>query len=223
MNQIACPALPPVAALILCGGQGSRMGGVDKGLQAFQGAPLVVNALQRLRRQSVPPVAIHISANRHLPEYERLGVPVWPDELQGFAGPLAGMLTGLRRSPAPLLLTVPCDVPFFPLTLCEQLLHALLAQNKANVATAAVPDAQGRLHAQPVFSLLRRELADDLAAYLQGGGRRAGAWLAAQKQVLVACTTAQAPLAFANANTLAELHALQAADLPPPQEKETSA
>lgn len=211
--------LPAITALVLCGGQGRRMGGADKGLQGFRGVPLALNALRRLRRQSLPPAAFMLSANRHLDAYAALGAPfqaaVWPDEaLPGFAGPLAGFMSGLLHARTPLLLTVPCDVPCFPLSLCERLAHALLGQD-AEIATAATlgEDGQdGGLHPQPVFSLMRRELRGSLAAFLQGGQRQARAWMGRHRQVLVPFASPPGPPhAFANANTREELHALEAA------------
>ena len=76
-----------ITALILAGGQGSRMGGVDKGLQNFRGLPLALQTLMRLQLQSLAPQDILINANRNLAAYESLGTAVWPDTLEGFAGP----------------------------------------------------------------------------------------------------------------------------------------
>jgi molybdopterin-guanine dinucleotide biosynthesis protein A len=95
------PNEPGITGLILAGGRGSRMGGVDKGLQNFRGLPLALQTLMRLQLQSLPPQEILINANRNLAAYESLGVPVWPDSIDGFAGPLAGFLTGLERCETP--------------------------------------------------------------------------------------------------------------------------
>jgi molybdopterin-guanine dinucleotide biosynthesis protein A len=101
---------PGITGLILAGGRGSRMGGIDKGLQNFHGLPLALQTLMRLQLQSQPLQEVLINANRNLSAYESLGVPVWPDSIDGFAGPLAGFLTGLERCETPLLLpvTLPC-------------------------------------------------------------------------------------------------------------------
>ena len=115
------PTAPAITGLILAGGRGSRMGGVDKGLQNFRGQSLAQQTLVRLQQQSLPPQDILINANRNLAAYQSLGVPVWPDSLDGFAGPLAGFLTGLEHCQTPLLLTVPCDSPLFPLDLVQRL------------------------------------------------------------------------------------------------------
>lgn len=190
------------------------MGGADKGLQLFHGAPLAANALQRLRQQTLPPAHVLISANRHLGDYQRLGVPVHADALPGFAGPLAGFLTGLTHARTPLLLTVPCDVPRFPLSLCERLAHALQAQ-KADIAMATAPGGDGRPQAQPTFCLMRTHLQGSLQAYLAAGGRKVGAWAAQHGPALAPFGPPDDdPLAFANANTLAELHWLEQAAPP---------
>ena len=202
-------ATEPITALLLAGGRGSRMGGVDKGLQNFRGAPLALHALLRLQQQTLPPADVMINANRNLAAYEAFGVPVWPDTLPDFAGPLAGFLTGLERCETPLLLTLPCDVPHFPLSLCERLAQALQAE-QAEIAMAVAPEDDGQLRPQPVFCLLRAELMESLVRFTHGGGRKIDAWTAQHRQVLVPFDQpGDDPLAFANANTLAELRRLE--------------
>jgi len=204
---------PPITALILAGGRGARMGGADKGLQTFQGRPLVLHALERLRAQSLPPAQICISANRHRTDYEAFGVPVLADHWPDFPGPLAGFLAGLAHSSTPLLLAVPCDTPRFPLSLCERLAHALQAQ-EADLAMVATPERDGKgrqyLQVQPVFCLLRASLAGSLQRYLQTGGRRILDWSAQHRTTQLAFDRPDDdPQAFANLNTL---EALRAAD-----------
>ena len=109
-----------VTGLVLAGGRGTRMGGIDKGLQSFRGMPLAMNALLRLQMQEGSLIGdLMINANRNLSAYESFGVPVWQDSLADYAGPLAGFLTGLERCETPFLLTVPCDTPLFPLDLAR--------------------------------------------------------------------------------------------------------
>jgi molybdopterin-guanine dinucleotide biosynthesis protein A len=202
-----------ITALLLAGGQGARMGGLDKGLQLFCGVPLAQHALQRLARQTLPPAATLISANRHLDDYRAFDVPVWADEVTGFAGPLAGFLTGLQQAHAPLLLTLPCDTPRFPLSLCERLAQALQA-SQADIAIACGWDDEQHLRPQPAFCLLRVQprLRDDLARFLAEGGRKISAWTARHSSVAVPFNMPGDDLrAFANANTLAQLHALEQA------------
>ena len=198
-----------VTALILAGGRGSRMGGIDKGLQNFRGLPLALQTLMRLQLQSESPQEILINANRNLAAYESLGTAVWPDTLDGFAGPLAGFLTGLERCETPLLLTVPCDTPLFPLDLIERLHTALIAQD-ADLAMAAAREEDGNVRPQPVFCLMRVELLDSLVAFTQKGGRKIDAWTGQHRCAIVPFDQPQdAPEAFFNANTLEELQKLE--------------
>jgi molybdopterin-guanine dinucleotide biosynthesis protein A len=206
MNHTA----PAITGLILAGGRGSRMGGIDKGLQNFRGMPLALQTLMRLQLQSLPLQEILLNANRNLAAYESLGVPVWPDSIDGYAGPLAGFLTGLERCETPLLLTVPCDTPLFPLDLAERLYQAMLAQD-ADMAMAAAPEADGAVHPQPVFCLLKTELLESLVKFTQGGGRKIDAWTGQHRCAIVPFDqTGDSAEAFSNANTLAELQQLEA-------------
>lgn len=204
------PLTAGITGLILAGGRGARMGGVDKGLQPFRGIPLAQHALWRLQKQSQPLHAMVINANRHLPDYQALGVPVWPDSIGGDVGPLAGFLTGLERCASPLLLTVPCDSPLFPLDLVERL-FAAMTEHRADIAMAAAPEADGTVRAQPVFCLLKTGLRDSLVHFIQGGGRKVGAWTGQHRCTLVPFDrSGDSAHAFANANTLAELQQLDA-------------
>jgi molybdopterin-guanine dinucleotide biosynthesis protein A len=201
-----------ISAMILAGGLGRRMGGIDKGLQEFKGTPLVWRILCRLR-QSNSIGEFMINANRNLDDYQTMGVPVWPDSLADHPGPLAGFLTGLTHCRTPYLLTVPCDTPRLPIDLASRLAQALYADN-ADVAMAVAPelDADGSLHLrpQPVFCLLKRSLAESLATFMVGGGRKVRAWTALHRTTLVTFDRADDDtMAFCNANTLAELQQLE--------------
>lgn len=199
-----------ITGLILAGGRGSRMGGVDKGLQNFRGMPLALQALMRLSPQVG---GVMINANRNLSAYESFGVPVWPDGLADYAGPLAGFLCGLERCETPWLLTVPCDTPLFPADLASRLAAAAAAQG-ADIAMAAAPEPEDggstRVRTQPVFCLLRVSLLESLMRFTQEGGRKIDRWTAQHPCAIVAFDQpGDDPLAFRNANTLAELHALE--------------
>ena len=199
-----------ITGLILAGGRGTRMGGVDKGLQSFNGLPLALHTLMRLQPQVGQTM---INANRNLSAYESFGADVWPDTLSGYAGPLAGFLTGLERCETPYLVTVPCDTPLFPSDLVERLAQALVRED-AEIAMAAAPEEDGPQHStvrtQPVFCLLRVELMESLVRFTQGGGRKIDAWTAQHRTVVVPFDQpGDAPRAFFNANTLAELQALE--------------
>ena len=210
-SQTALPA-SEVTGVILAGGRGSRMGGVDKGLQNFNGTPLALHALMRLRPQVGQ---LMINANRNLAAYESFGVPVWPDGLADYAGPLAGFLVGLERCETPYLLTVPCDTPLFPLDLAARLGEALLAHD-AEIAMVSAPelaaeaDGASALRPQPVFCLLRANLLESLVRFTQEGGRKIDRWSAQHRTALVPFDRpGDPPDAFFNANTLAELRALE--------------
>ncbi|WP_370590570.1 molybdenum cofactor guanylyltransferase MobA [Xylophilus sp. ASV27] len=195
-----------ITGLVLAGGRGSRMGGLDKGLQPFRGQPLALRALQRLAPQTG---ALLVNANRHTADYAAWGHAVVADAAPDFAGPLAGMLAGLQHCRTGWLVTVPCDSPLFPLDLVAQLAAAApsgMAVVTARAASAAAP----RL--QPVFCLMAARLAPALAHYLAQGGRKVGEWAALQDAVQVPFGPPRDhALAFANANTLEELDALEAA------------
>ena len=201
-----------ITALILAGGRGSRMGGVDKGLQTFNGLPLALHTLTRLQIGGGVG-SIMINANRNLAAYESFGAPVWPDGLADYAGPLAGFLTGLERCETPYLLTVPCDTPLLPLDLAPRLAAAMEAQD-ADIAMVAAPetgkDGHTQLRSQPVFCLLRIELLESLVRFTQDGGRKIDAWTALHPTAVVPFDApGDDPHAFANANTLAELQQLE--------------
>ena len=194
-----------ITGLILAGGRGSRMGGVDKGLQDHRGVPLAMHALMRL----APQVGrLMVNANRNLGAYGSMGVPVWPDTLADYAGPLAGFLTGLEHCETPYLVTVPCDSPLFPADLVVRLAQALEAAG-AEIAMAATrdgPDLQARLQVQPVFCLMKRELIESLVRFTQSGQRKIDKWTALHRCIEVPFDDAQA---FTNANTADELKQLQ--------------
>ena len=204
--------IPPqdITGLILAGGRGSRMGGVDKGLQNFNGIPLALHTLMRLGPQVE---SVMVNANRNLSAYESFGAAVWPDASADFAGPLSGFLVGLERAETPYVLTVPCDTPRLPLDLAERLAAALVREN-ADIAMAAAPetDEEGQTHirTQPVFCLMKIELSESLVKFTHGGGRKIDAWTAQHKTVVVPFDAkGDDPLAFANVNTLTDLQALE--------------
>jgi molybdopterin-guanine dinucleotide biosynthesis protein A len=192
-----------ITGLVLSGGRGSRMGGADKGLQNHQGMSMALHALLRLQLQVG---TVMINANRNLGAYEAMGVPVWPDSMADYPGPLAGLLTGLERCETPYLVSVPCDTPQFPTDLVARLAGALVDAD-AEIATAAAVE-DGTLRTQPVFCLLKAELLESLVHYLQGGQRKIDRWTVQHRCVVVPFDDASA---FFNANTLAELQQLQQA------------
>jgi molybdopterin-guanine dinucleotide biosynthesis protein A len=202
------PAIPKeqLTGLILAGGKGTRMGSVDKGLQMFRGMPMAQLVLQRLQPQVG---TLLINANQHPDVYAQLGVPVWPDEFPGFAGPLAGLHAGLANCNTPYLVTAPCDSPFFPANLVDKLSAALIAA-QADIAVAVTGEGATQQR-HPVFCLLSTHLKTNLADYLGKGGRKMDAWFATLKQIDVSFDD---EAAFANINTLEELNALSKKSVP---------
>jgi molybdopterin-guanine dinucleotide biosynthesis protein A len=206
-----------ITGLVLAGGRGSRMGGVDKGLQNHLGMPLALHCLLRLQLQVGSAM---VNANRNLGAYESMGVPVWPDTQADFAGPLAGMLVGLEHCETPWLVTVPCDTPNFPLDLVERLAAAAQAEG-ADIAMAATrepaleaganadadADATGQpvVQVQPVFCLLKASLLESLQAFLDSGQRKIDRWTAQHRCATVVFDDSAA---FFNANTVEELRRL---------------
>lgn len=182
-----------ITGIVLAGGQGRRMGGVDKGLQLLRGRPMVEHVLARL----VPQVdEVLINANQNSGRYAQLGHRVVGDEVSGFAGPLAGLHAGLKSARTPLVLTVPCDSPFLPADLAARLAQGL---GENEVAVARTGD-----QAHPVFALVRRSVLGDLEAFLRGGGRKIDAWYGALRHVEVRFDDEAD--AFRNINTLEELN-----------------
>ncbi len=203
------PYLPPdqITGVVLAGGRGARMGGLDKGLQLYGGMPLAQHGLRRLQAQVG---AVLINANRNLAQYRGFGAPVVTDSVPDFAGPLAGFIAALEHCQTPYLVTVPCDTPQFPTDLVARLAQGLSdAGAEIAMASAMEPAADGTpaWYRQPVFCLLKVALLPDLRRFVAEGGRKIGAWTAQQHTVQVAFDE---PGAFANANTLDQLQSLQA-------------
>lgn len=193
-----------ITGLVLAGGRGSRMGGIDKGLQVHLGVPLALHALLRLAPQVGE---MMINANRNLSAYESMGAPVWPDALPDYPGPLAGFLAGIERCETPYLVTVPCDSPLFPEDLVQRLAAGLEADD-AELAMAATRE-DGELRLQPVFCLMRSSVMESLVRFTTSGRRKIDAWTATLRTVAVPFDDAAA---FVNANTPAELQQLQRHD-----------
>jgi molybdopterin-guanine dinucleotide biosynthesis protein A len=184
--------MTPVSGIVLAGGLGRRMGGVDKGLKELRGRPMVQWVLERLAPQVDD---IVINANQNLERYRAFGHRVVADEVGGFAGPLAGLHAGLKAVQHPLAVTAPCDSPFLPADLVGRLQDALGANDLAVAKTGS--------QAHPVFALVRRDCRESLEAFLAQGGRKIDAWYAALKVVEVSFDDEAD--AFRNINTPEEL------------------
>ncbi len=187
-----------ITGVILAGGQGRRMGGVDKGLRELRGKPMIEWVLERFAPQVD---AVLINANQNLDVYARFGHPVVTDEIGGYAGPLAGLQCALRAARHPRVATVPCDSPFLPEDLVARLDTAL----QAGHAQLAVARTGNQPH--PVFCLCRRDVLPHLTQFLEGGGRKIDAWYATLRVVEVAFD--DEANAFSNINTPEELSAFE--------------
>jgi molybdopterin-guanine dinucleotide biosynthesis protein A len=180
--------------LILAGGRGERVGGADKGWVMHRGKPLIVTAVERF----APQVGhLLISANRNVERYAALGEVVGDDvasvNVERFAGPLMGVLSGLRRARSDWVAIVPCDAPHLPVDLVQRLMSAAADAG----ASAACASVHGQL--QPVFALVKTSSADELASSIAVGERAVHRWLESLGAVAVDFDDAHA---FANINSI---------------------
>jgi molybdopterin-guanine dinucleotide biosynthesis protein A len=182
-----------VTGIVLAGGQGRRMGGVDKGLQLLHDKPMVAHVIGRLAPQVDE---ILINANQNLEAYGRFGYRVVPDAIGGFAGPLAGLHAGLGAAQHPFALTVPCDSPFLPADLFSRLKNELHENDLAVAKTGDQP--------HPVFSLVRVSVLEHLSRFLSAGGRKIDAWYSTLNIIEVPFDDEAD--AFRNINTREELN-----------------
>jgi len=183
-----------ITGVILAGGLGRRMGGIDKGLQELRGRPMVHWVVERLAPQVDE---LLINANQNGERYAAFGHRVVPDQIPDFAGPLAGLHAALSAAAHPLVATAPCDSPFLPADLVSRLFSALTATG-ADLAVARTFDQP-----HPVFCLCRRDVLPHLTEFLAGGGRKIDRWYATLKVVEVAFDDEAD--AFENINTREEL------------------
>jgi len=186
-----------ITAVILAGGEGRRMGGIDKGLIELDGKPLIEHVIARLTPQTSN---IIISANRNIEHYQTYNYPVITDQIKN-QGPLGGILSALLQCKSDWLLTVPCDCPHLPLDLVCRI------TNTANQTDTRLFTAHDGRHSQPLFSLIHRDLTGSLQAYLAANNQKAGLWLAQQGTVNV--NFSDQPNAFININTVDTLTSLQ--------------
>jgi molybdopterin-guanine dinucleotide biosynthesis protein A len=186
-----------ITGLILAGGRGSRMGSIDKGLATLGNQPMVQHVIVRLQPQVQ---RLLINANQNLDTYAAFGAPVWPDTMPNFAGPLAGLQTGLMHCETPYLVSAPCDSPFLPADLVQRLM-AGLQTGSADLAVAVTDEGETR-QPHPVFCLAKVSLLPHLTQFLEDGGRKVDRWYATLRVAEVHFADGAA---FRNINTLAEL------------------
>jgi molybdenum cofactor guanylyltransferase/molybdopterin-guanine dinucleotide biosynthesis protein MobB len=180
---------PRVTGVILAGGLARRMGGSDKGLINYQGRAMVRHAVQAMRPQVD---TLIINANRNIDQYQQLGYPVIADSIEGFHGPLAGMLTAMENTDADYILTAPCDCPSISPQLRRRMLETLLMTGSE---LAVATDGE---RMQPVFSLIPTRLKADLREFLEQGERKIDRWLTQYK--LAEVDFSDEPETFVNFN-----------------------
>ncbi len=191
-----------ITGVVLAGGMARRMEGRDKGLIPFRGRPLVAHVVEALAPQVDE---LFVNANRNREAYAGLGYQVIGDDLEGFQGPLAGILSAMRRAGHPLLLVVPCDAPLLPADFARRMKKALEGAG-ADIAVAF--DGE-RL--QPVHALISCRLADDLEDFLKSGERKIDRWY--DRHAVVKVDLSDRPETFVNVNTPDELARLEAAEV----------
>ncbi|MGE5523347.1 MAG: molybdenum cofactor guanylyltransferase MobA [Rhodospirillaceae bacterium] len=194
---------PAITGIVLAGGQGRRMGGVDKGLKPLRGKPMVAWVIERFAPQVTE---LLINANQNIDTYGAFGYRVIPDQIAGYAGPLAGLHRGLSAASHEWIVTCPCDSPFLPRDLVARLYGAAV-EREADLAVAKTGDQP-----HPVFALCRRTVLPGLTQFLENGGRKIDAWYAALRIVEVSFDD-QAE-AFSNINTADELARYERGALP---------
>ncbi len=187
-----------ITGIILAGGLARRMGGVDKGLIPFLNKPMITHVVNQLKPQVEHML---INANREIERYEALGLSVIQDQIADFAGPLAGLHTGMKNAKTDFVLSVPCDSPLLPNNLAIRLMHAF-QENNADIAIATTGE-----QTPPVFCLCRTNLAADLEEFLIAGGRKVEDWQ--KKHHLTMVNFDDQPTAFSNINTIDDLAELE--------------
>ncbi len=187
-----------ITAVILAGGRGRRMGGVDKGLVEFNGRPLIEHVIAAIEGQVR---TLMINANRNLVRYQTFGLPVIADSLNDYQGPLAGFLAAMEMAQTPYIVTVPCDGPL----LADDLVERLVQARERDAAEIAVAHDGQRM--QPVYALIPITLKQSLQDYLAGGDRKIDLWYARHRVALA--DFSDLPSTFVNINTEEERDRLQ--------------
>lgn len=195
------PGRQDITGLILAGGAGRRMGGVNKALQQHAGQSLLRHALERLQPQ-VHTVMVSTAEGHSLAGFEDQGLSWLADDRERHQGPLVGLLAGLRHCPTPWMASVPCDAPRAPKDWVKRLAEVIASQTPETGAAVICTRHHGVLRMEPVFSLLHQRWAPVLAAALAQGERAPHRWLQTIGAVSVLFDD---PDAFFNVNTLQDL------------------
>ncbi|GBE08204.1 molybdenum cofactor guanylyltransferase [bacterium BMS3Bbin11] len=196
-TQIHIPDKTNITAVIVAGGQSSRMGGQDKGLIKLHGKTIIEQIIEQISPQLD---RVIINANRNREQYRQFGFPVIKDKIPGFQGPLAGILTALDTVNTEFIITLPCDGPQLAADYVARL-STTLAENSAEIAVA-----HDGFRMQQMYALIPASLAVDLTAFLKQGNRAIKLWLA-QHKVAIA-DFSDYPEMFLNINTDEELRNL---------------
>lgn len=203
INTVACKQSISITGVVLAGGLARRMGGKDKALLPLMGKHLIQHIVDMLEYQVD---GIIVNANRNHKLYEKLGYDIISDQIDGFAGPLAGIAAALQTISTTHLLVVPCDSPFLPADLVLRFRKSL-TENKADICVA---HDGNRL--QPVFALISKTVLPSLIDYLNAGQHKIDTWY--QQQNMTTVDFSDIPQTFININTpddlrMAEMNIVQ--------------
>jgi len=191
-------SLDEVTAVILAGGRGRRMGGMDKGLVDLEKRPLIAHVLNAIVPQAG---SVLINANRNAEKYREFGYRIVSDTLDDYQGPLAGFASAMAVASTPYIVTLPCDGPLVPTDYVQRMINALeMSENE--IAVAHDGDRM-----QPVYALLPVGLMSDLEAFLAEGDRKIDLWYSRRHVALA--DFSDCPEAFRNINTPGERDQLQ--------------
>jgi len=193
---VLCPG-DLLTVVILAGGRGRRLGGQDKGLLEWQGKPFIEHILN-----NIEPVTqnIMINANRNTGLYQQYGYPVIGDEVQDYAGPLAGMQSALRAANTPYILTLPCDAPFTSADIIRRFCE-VHEERQQLLYVAGTDDGL-----QPVYAMISTSLDESMTRYLVAGKRKTQDWLMMNDAQLIHFD--QRVISFTNFNTETDLQSL---------------
>jgi len=187
-----------ITGVILAGGRGRRMGGVDKGLTQLAGKPMLWHVLEALQPQVTKVI---INANQNLESYRDFGHQIVSDVIGDYSGPLAGMASGMQAATTTYIVTVPCDSPLIASDLVARMYHDL------NDHTAEVCVAHDGKRTHPVFLLLKRDLIASMLDFLNAGERKIDKWFVKHRTTM--SDFSDQPEAFLNVNNPQDIETLE--------------
>ncbi len=193
-EKLPIPDKNTLTGVIIAGGRGSRLGGQDKGFIRLHDRTLIEQIIEQISPQVK---RLIINANRNLEQYRQLGLPVIEDDLPGFQGPLAGILTALHQVSTDFIITLPCDAPQLTSDYVIRMIKSL-ADSNAEIAVAH--DGQ---RMQQMYALIPTSLAAKLEEFLRGDQHAIKHWFAEHE--LVSTDFSDIPTMFTNINTREDL------------------